>query len=123
MAFSSTATTLVAGDTNGSADVFVKDRQTGAVTRVSVLTGGAEALGDSVAPDISADGRYVTFVSAAALIADDSNSFSCAGATCRGRAAPMSSVHDRTTGTTIRVSVASRRHPGRRRQRGAADQR
>ncbi len=73
VAFSSTATTLVAGDTNGSADVFVKDRQTGAVTRVSVLTGGAEALGDSVAPDISADGRYVTFVSAAVLVADDTN--------------------------------------------------
>ena len=66
VAFSSTAATLVAGDTNGSADVFVKDRQTGAVTRVSVLTGGAQApAGDSVAPDISADGRYVTFVSAA----------------------------------------------------------
>ena len=45
MAFSSTATTLVAGDTDGLAHVFVKDRQTGAVTRVSVLTGGAEALG------------------------------------------------------------------------------
>ena len=107
VAFSSTATTLVAGDTNGSADVFVKDRQTGAVTRVSVLTGGAEALGDSVAPDISADGRYVTFVSAAFLTADDSNSFSCAGATLPGPSCPDAFRHDRTTGTTIRVSVAS----------------
>ena len=95
VAFSSTATALVAGDTNGSADIFVKDRQTGAVTRVSVRTGGAEAAGDSVAPDISADGRFVTFVSAAALTVDDTNS--------------VSDVfrHDRTTGDTIRVSVAT----------------
>ena len=54
VAFSSTATTLVAGDTNGSADVFVKDRQTGAVTRVSVRTGGSEPVDDSAAPDVSA---------------------------------------------------------------------
>jgi hypothetical protein len=107
VAFASTATTLVAGDTNGSADVFVKDRQTGAVTRVSVRTGGAEALGNSVAPDISADGRYVTFVSAAFLTPDDSNSFSCSGASLVGPSCPDVFRHDRTTGTTIRVSVAS----------------
>jgi hypothetical protein len=107
VAFSSTAATLVAGDTNGSADVFVKDRQTGAVTRVSVLTGGAEAVGDSVAPDISADGRYVTFVSAAFLTADDSNSSSCPGATVTGPSCPDVFVHDRTSGATSRVSVAS----------------
>jgi Tol biopolymer transport system component len=56
VAFASTAATLVAGDTNGSTDVFVKDRLTGGVTRVSVRTGGVEAVGDSVSPDISADG-------------------------------------------------------------------
>src|SRR6187455_2916282 len=44
VAFSSTDTTLVAGDGNGSADIFVKDRQTGAVTRVSLRTGGLEAV-------------------------------------------------------------------------------
>jgi hypothetical protein len=107
VAFSSTATTLVAGDTNGSADVFVKDRQTGAVTRVSVRTGGAEALGDSGTPDISADGRYVTFVSAAFLTADDANSFSCPGANLAGPSCPDVFVHDRTTGETTRVSVTT----------------
>jgi len=106
VAFSSTATTLVAGDTNGSADVFVKDRQTGAVTRVSVRTGGAEFLGDSTAPDISADGRYVTFVSAAFLTADDSNSFQCPGAALTGPSCPDIFRHDRVTGETIRISVA-----------------
>ena len=107
VAFSSTAATLVAGDANGSADVFVKDRQSGAVSRVSVRTGGLEAMGDSVAPDISADGRYVTFVSAAALTADDTNVSSCAGAALSGPSCPDVFRHDRTTGETIRVSVAS----------------
>ncbi len=107
VAFSSTATTLVAGDGNGSADIFVKDRQTGAVTRVSVRTGGTEATGDSVAPDISADGRYVTFVSAAALTVDDTNLNACSGAAVSGPSCPDVFVHDRTTGGTIRASVAT----------------
>ena len=70
-------------------------------------TGGTEAVGDSVAPDISADGRYVTFVSAAFLTADDTNSFTCPGATVLGPSCPDVFRHDRNTGTTIRVSVAS----------------
>ena len=107
VAFSSTAATLVAGDSNGSTDIFVKDRQTGSVTRVSVLTGGAEAVGNSVSPDISADGRYVTFVSAAFLTAEDSNAFSCPGATVTGPSCPDVFRHDRNTGTTLRVSVSS----------------
>ena len=107
VAFSSTATTLVAGDTNGSADIFVKDRQTGAVTRVSVRTGGAEFVGDSVSPDISADGRYVTFVSAAFLTADDTNTFLCPGANVTGPSCPDVFRHDRITGETIRLSVSS----------------
>ncbi len=105
VAFSSTATTFVAGDTNGSADVFVKDRQTGAVTRVSVRTDATQAIGDSVAPDISSDGRFVTFVSSAALVADDTNT--CAGAGVAGPTCADVYVHDRTTGTTSRVSVAT----------------
>ena len=107
VAFSSTATTLVAGDGNGSADVFVKDRQTGAVTRVSLRTGGIEATGDSVNPDMSADGRYVTFVSAAALTADDTNVNSCIGTNVPGPSCPDVFLHDRNTGTTTRLSVAT----------------
>jgi hypothetical protein len=79
--FSSLASNLVAGDTNGVADVFLRDRDTdndfnpdeaGAVrtTRVSVvpsyfLPGGRELDGASTSPAISADGRYVVFVSTA----------------------------------------------------------
>lgn len=61
--FSSTATNLVANDTNGREDVFLKDRATGAVTLVSVNGSGAQGDRDSYAPMISGDGRCVAFSS------------------------------------------------------------
>jgi hypothetical protein len=55
-------------------DVFVHDRQTGQTTRVSISSAGAQGNGSSVAPSVSADGRYVAFQSAASnLVADDTN--------------------------------------------------
>jgi Tol biopolymer transport system component len=95
VAFSSDATNLVAGDSNGLWDAFVHDRQTGTTERVSVDSGGAQATGDdSTNPSISADGRFVAFDSGAVnLVAGDSN------------AAFDVFVHDRQTGTTERVSV------------------
>ncbi len=42
VAFSSFASNLVAGDTNGTWDVFVHDRQTGTTERVSVASDGTE---------------------------------------------------------------------------------
>jgi hypothetical protein len=66
VAFESTATTLVPGDTNAHSDVFVRDRLTGRTTRVSVAPDGSEAKGGysgSHAPQISANGRFVAFVS------------------------------------------------------------
>src|SRR5689334_7009685 len=63
VAFMSTAGNLVANDTNRREDVFVFDRQTGAIERVSVGLGDTEANSDSFSPSISADGRYVTFTS------------------------------------------------------------
>lgn len=96
VAFTSDATNLVPGDTNGKSDVFVQDRVSGAVTRVSTATGGAESNGDSQEPQISADGRYVTFASTATnLVSGDTN----------GEFDVF--VHDRATGTTSRVSVSS----------------
>ena len=102
VAFDSAATDLVAADTNGESDVFVHDRQTGTTERVSVASDGAQGNGSSglvtfaFPPALSADGRFVAFVSAAAnLVASDTN-----GAT-------DVFVHDRQTGTTERVSVAS----------------
>ncbi len=66
VAFTSRAANLVAGDTNDHDDVFVRDLQTGAVTLVSAAPDAAPSDGDSSAPAISPDGRYVSFSSAAA---------------------------------------------------------
>lgn len=94
--FESTASTLVDGDTNATADVFVHDRHTGITTRVSVASDGSQGNGSSEDPTISPDGRYIAFRSAATnLVASDTNNkydiFR----------------HDRSTGATIRVSVDS----------------
>jgi signal peptidase I len=96
VAFASSASNLVSGDTNGQTDVFVHDRQTGATERVSIDTAGSQANGSSEAPAISADGRFVAFVSAASnFVPEDSNSQNDVF------------VHDRRTGTTERMSVDS----------------
>ncbi len=57
--------TLVDGDTNGALDVFVRDRQTGALERVSVATDGTEGNSHSTWPAMSANGRHVVFQSLA----------------------------------------------------------
>ena len=96
VAFESEATNLVSGDTNNFQDIFVHDRQTGQTTRVSVASDGTQANGHSYAPSISADGRYVAFASLASnLVSGDTNG------------AWDVFVHDRQTGETTRVSVAS----------------
>ena len=56
--FYSNASNLVPGDTNGASDVFVYDRQTGMIERVSVAADGTQGNGNSTRPSISADGRY-----------------------------------------------------------------
>lgn len=63
VAYTSSATSLVSGDTNGYQDVFVHDRQTGETSLVSLAHAGAPSDGDSSWTDISADGRYVVFES------------------------------------------------------------
>ncbi|WP_396624570.1 hypothetical protein [Luteitalea sp.] len=65
--FDSCASNLVVSDTNNAADVFLLDRNTGTVTRVSVSSAGAQgATGmDSYAAAISPNGRYVAFLSLA----------------------------------------------------------
>ncbi len=70
--FYSSATNLVAGDTNGSSDVFVRDFERNTTTRVSLGTGGAQANG--ALPSISSDGRYIAFLSGATnLVGVDTN--------------------------------------------------
>src|SRR5262249_56970542 len=61
VAFASRASNLVAGDTNQSTDVFVRDRETGATERVSVDSQGVQAADGGAGPAISADGRFVAF--------------------------------------------------------------
>ena len=96
IAFGSLATNLVAGDTNGCGDVFVHDLTTGVTERVSVDSSGVEGDSDSGQPSISADGRFVAFVSAATnLVTGDTNGFWDIF------------VRDRSTGVTERVSVDS----------------
>src|SRR4051812_5959216 len=74
VAFYSDASNLVGGDTNRARDVFVHDRQTGETTRVSLGADGTQANGDSFAPAISGDGRYVVFSSSASnLVPRDNN--------------------------------------------------
>jgi Tol biopolymer transport system component len=74
VAFASTATNLVPGDTNGVQDIFVHDRVTGATTRASVFSGGKQSPLASSSLAISGDGRFVAFENAAdGLVAGDTN--------------------------------------------------
>ena len=97
VAFESFASNLVLNDANFHLpDVFVKDRVTGLTVIVSVDSAGAQGDSGSLAPTISADGRYVAFESLASnLVPGDSN------------ATWDVFVHAIETGTTVRASVAS----------------
>jgi Tol biopolymer transport system component len=95
VAFSSSASTLVSGDTSGP-DVFMHDRVTGVTELVSVSSAGEVGNDRSSEPAISADGRYVAFISSASnLVPDDTNGL------------PDAFTRDRVAGTTARVSVSS----------------
>ncbi len=95
VAFESAATNLVIGDTNIRTDIFVRDRMMGTTERVSVLSFGlGEGNGNSFDPSISANGRFVTFMSAATnLVPGDTN------------ASADIFLHDRVTTLTIRLST------------------
>ena len=64
VAFASTASNFSSED-GPAVDVFVWDRRTGVLDLISKTTEGAPADGDSYLPSISADGRYVAFLSEA----------------------------------------------------------
>ncbi len=95
--FESMSDNLVPNDTNGLTDVFVRDREQGITSRVSVSSLGDELnAGGAFYGSISADGRYVTFNSSASnLVSDDTNGVDDIF------------LHDRMIGTTERISVAS----------------
>ena len=96
VAFDSSATNLVGLDTNGTSDIFVRDRKTGKTRRVSVRSNGTQSNGPSQTPDISGSGRFVTFRSSASnLVPGDANGTSDIF------------VHDRKQEKTTRVSTLS----------------
>jgi Tol biopolymer transport system component len=72
VAFASSATNLVAEDTDAASDVFVRDLLTNTTTLVSRAAGaGIKSNGDSFTPAISADGRFVAFASNASNLHPD----------------------------------------------------
>jgi Tol biopolymer transport system component len=91
VAFYSAADNLVSGDTNGSYDVFVYDRQFETIELISVAIDGGPTNSSSTAPSISGGGRYVAFASTADNIVE-----SCCGTDIL--------VRDRVAGTTRRLS-------------------
>lgn len=115
VSFTSDASNLVTGDTNGIADVFVRDIWGGKTTRVSVGNGNAQAClsvscqSSLLAPvaalvnesypesSISGDGRYVEF-------SDDACNLVSSDTDCTG-GVPDVFVHDSKLGTTVRISV------------------
>ncbi len=96
VAFESTASNLVSGDTNNWTDIFFHDQKTGETTRVSIATDGTQANYHSNAPSVSEGGRFVAFRSTANnLVIDDTN----------GEMDIF--IHDRQMEETSRVSLAS----------------
>lgn len=96
VAFRSAANNLVPGDSNGVADIFLRDTVAETTTRVSLSAGGAQANQESYDPFISDDGRYVAFLSNASnLVPGDTNSTNDVF------------VRDTVAETTVRVSRSS----------------
>ncbi len=92
--FSSSASNLVSEDDNLQQDVFLYSRLTGVIERVSVGTSGESPNNASSFPSVSADGRYVAFISSASnLVSNDTNNVSDVF------------VYDRDLGVTQRVSL------------------
>lgn len=93
VAFHSRSAELVSDDTNDLLDVFVRSRDTGETTRVSVASDGAQGNGHSADPAISADGSTVVFTSGATNLDVDDNG------------EEDTFVHDLVTGVTELVSL------------------
>jgi Tol biopolymer transport system component len=94
--FESSASDLVANDTNNVSDIFVRDLVNGTTTLVSINTTGGNASGVSRGSVLTPDGRYVAFVSAATnLVSIDTNNIADVF------------LRDLSAGTTTLVSVGA----------------
>ncbi|HXK40347.1 MAG TPA: hypothetical protein VJ837_05970, partial [Candidatus Paceibacterota bacterium] len=96
VAFQSSASNLVPGDTNGESDVFVRDLKKETTERISISSKREQANDFSGGGSISSTGRFIVFSSwATNLVPDDTN----------GTIDVF--VRDRVKGRTERVSVSS----------------
>ncbi|MBL8857319.1 MAG: hypothetical protein JNL28_02285 [Planctomycetes bacterium] len=94
VAFASSASNLVPGDTNNSDDIFVHDRVLQTTELITVDSNGIQADIQSNGPSISADGRFVLYSSwAHNLVPGDMNNTNDVF------------LRDRTLGTTVRIST------------------
>ncbi|MEW6776479.1 MAG: Ig-like domain-containing protein [Bdellovibrionota bacterium] len=92
--FSSIASNLVTGDTNGKYDIFRKDMQTNAIVRLSTTATGGQIFADSLGGCTTLDGRYMSFMSDASnLVSGDTNN------------AADGFVKDLQTGAIMRISI------------------
>jgi Tol biopolymer transport system component len=95
-AFLSGADDLVPNDTNYQRDAFVRNIQTGMVTRVSVSSSGVEGDGFTAEVVLSADGKWAAFI-------DESDNLVPSGAAWSRDAY----LHELSSGLTTRVSADS----------------
>jgi hypothetical protein len=94
IAFASSASNLVRGDTNNATDIFVRDTVAKTTTRVSVASDGTQANGNSSAPSMRSCDDVVYQSLASNLVSGDTNG--------------ESDVFERTPGFgTTRLSVTT----------------
>ena len=101
IAFSSSASNLATDDTNGYNDVFVYNRISNTIKRISASNTGDEVNGDSYEPSISTNGNFIAFTSYADnLVNNDINGYS------------DTFVYNQTSNTIKRISISSKGEEG-----------
>ena len=103
VAFSSEASNLVPGDGNRTADVFLRDRATGEMFRISQAAGGVDADGASTDPALSLDGNLIAYRSTATNLDPTIPALPAAG---------QIYLYDRVAGTTTLISRGPDGRPG-----------
>ena len=93
LVFESSASNLVAADSNGATDVFLYDIATGTISRVSTDASGGQGTGASIDASISTDGHYIAFKTTAGEL-------SGSGGT------PVIVRKDLTTGAIVSTGIA-----------------
>ena len=106
VAFASGSSNLVSGDSNNHWDVFVRDLDANRTVRISVATDGSQGDADSYAPSLSADGRYVTFISSSTTFAPNITQYGPHQIYLHDRDADGNGIYDDAGGTaTSLVSI------------------